>query len=276
VQVKERQEHGKSNADVAKHSTQETPLSYQQSQDSSAYEQHYGTQAAEVVNSSVSLQSFLKRTMVTTSAGIGGAAIAAAGFMQVPFVLMHPYIALGVGFATTLGSLIGLGMVRPTYVQEGEIVKAVNSPGRQALFGAFLVGEGLALAPMLKMVALTAPMAIPVAGSLALGTMAGMVGYALKQPQGSLTKWGPALYVGVIGLIVSGLVNIFVQSSVLSFVTSAVSVGIFAAFTAYDTQIAIDDHNRGQPDHLLTAANFFINFINLFLDYLRLIRAFFD
>eukprot|EP00026_Physarum_polycephalum_P012134 Phypoly_transcript_12410.p1 GENE.Phypoly_transcript_12410~~Phypoly_transcript_12410.p1 ORF type:complete len:334 (+),score=44.48 Phypoly_transcript_12410:75-1076(+) len=275
VQVKERPAQEKGNADVAPQ-VEEAPMSYQQNQDAQAYQQYYGTQASELINQSVSLQTFLKRTMVTTGLGIGGAALACAAFMQVPFVLLHPYITLGVGVVTTIGSLVGMGYVRPTYVQEGEIVKAVNPPARQALYGAFLIGEGLSLAPLLKMVVMTAPMAIPVAGSLALGTMAGMVAYALKQPQGSLARWGPALYVGVGGLIVSGLVNLFVQSSVLSFVTSAISVGIFAAFTAYDTQTAIDDHNNGQPDHLLTAANFFINFINLFLDYLRLIRSFFS
>lgn len=277
VQVKERPAESKENTNVAPH-VEDSNVSYQQTQDASAfqYQQHYGTQASELINSSVSLQTFLKRTMVTTGVGIGGAAVACAGFMQLPFVMMHPYISLGVGAVGAIGSLFGMSYVRPTYVQEGEIVRAINPPARQALFATFLVGEGLTLAPMLGMVAATAPMAIPVAGSLALGTMAGMVAYALKQPQGSLARWGPALYVGLVGLIVTSLVNMFVHSPAITYVASMISIGIFSGFTAYDTQTAIDEHNAGQPDHLLTAANFFINFINLFLDYLRLIRGFFS
>jgi FtsH-binding integral membrane protein len=275
VQVKERPAATNSANSVAPR-VEEAPMSHEQQQETYPYQQYYGQQASDVINQSVSLQSFLKRSMITTGAGIGVTAVATVGFMQIPFVLMHPYVAMIGGAVATIGSLIGMSYVRPTYVQEGEILKAVNSPQRQALFGTFVVAEGLTLAPMLKMVALTAPMAIPVAASLALGTMAGMVAYALKQPQGSLAKYGPALYVGVMGLIATGIVNMFVHSSALSFAMSAVSIGIFSAFTAYDTHQAIDEHNNGQPDHLLTAANFFINFINLFLDYLRLIRSFFS
>lgn len=81
------------------------------------------------------------------------------------------------------------------------------------------------------MTAAIAPMAIPVAGALAAATMAGMGAYALRQPQGSLAKWGPALSVGLFGLIGTSLVNMFIGSSALSFATSAIGIGLFSAFT---------------------------------------------
>jgi len=139
-----------------------------------------------------------------------------------------------------------------------------------------LTSTGLSLAPILAKAAAIAPMAIPVAGALSVATMAGMCAYALKQPQGSMLKWGPALYVGLFGLIGTGVVNMFIHSSTLSLVTAGVGILVFSGFTAYDTHVAIQDHAAGRPDHLLTAANFYMNFVNLFLDYLRLIQGWFS
>lgn len=283
VKVKEHEPHkSTSNANLAATATpqQEAPVApqFEQAQVPDYQSIHGGRTASQVIDSNVSLQAFLKRSMTTTAAAVGITAASTAVFMTAfpSFIMAHPYICAGVGIVASIGSLVGMNMVRPTFVQEGQIVKAVDSDARKALFGTFLVGQGLAMAPMMYIAASMAPMAIPIAGALALGTMAGMGAYALRQPQGSLMKWGPALSVGLFGLIGVGIVNIFVGSSALSFATSAIGIGIFSAFTAYDTHVAIQDHHEGRPDHLLTAANFYLNFVNLFLDYLRIIRGFFE
>lgn len=63
--------------------------------------------------------------------------------MQFPFVVAHPYICLGIGAVGALGSLFGMNANPPTYVKEGEIIKAVDSDTRKAMFGVFLVAEGI-------------------------------------------------------------------------------------------------------------------------------------
>lgn len=44
-----------------------------------------------------------------------------------------------------MGALFGMGMNQPQYVREGEVVRAIDSPARQALFGTLLVAEGINL-----------------------------------------------------------------------------------------------------------------------------------
>jgi len=172
---------------------------------------------------------------------------------------------------------MGMSFMQPKYFVDHEgVVKAENSPARFALFGLLLGGQGLTLAPLLGQIAMMSPAAIPVAATMAVATMAGMGAYALKQPQGALLKWGPALYVGLFGLIGTSILNIFIGSSTLSLVNAGAGILVFSGFTAYDTHLAIEEHNAGRPDHLQTAANFYMNFVNLFLSYLRLLREWFD
>ncbi len=51
-----------------------------------------------------------------------------------------------------------------------------------------------------------------------------------------LTSWGSFLMMGLIGVVIAGLVNIFLQSSMMSFVISCAAVVVFTGLTAYDTQ----------------------------------------
>jgi FtsH-binding integral membrane protein len=246
-------------------------------EENNAQQYYDGRTAAEYVNESSSLQQFLKRSMSTTALAVGGAAASCAMWMQIPLVVASPMVCMIGGLIGSVGCLMGMSSIQPTYdVDQNGIIKAHNPPARQALFAGLLAAQGLGLAPLMFKVSTFAPMAIPVAGALSVATMAGMAAYALKQPQGSLVKWGPALYVGMFGMIGVGLVNMFVHSSALSMMTSAAGVLIFSGFTAYDTHVAIQEHAEGRPDHLLTAANFYMNFINLFLDYLRLISSWFS
>jgi len=259
------------------------PSAYQENQQAtpSSNDQHTqqyfdGRSAAEHVNESLSLQQFLKRSMTTTAIAVGGSTLATTAFMQIPAVLAHPYICLGVGLVGSIGALFGMGAIQPNFVVNANgVIKAEDPQARVAMFGGLLVAQGLALAPLIAKVAMVTPMAIPVAGALSVATMAGMCAYALKQPQGAMLKWGPALYVGMFGLIGTGLLNMFIGSSTLSLVTAGAGILIFSGFTAYDTHVAIQEHAEGRPDHLITAANFYMNFVNLFLDYLRLIQGWF-
>ena len=60
-----------------------------------------------------------------------------------------------------------------------------------------------------------------------------LYGYTTKR---DLTQMGSFLMMGLIGLIIASIVNIFMQSSMLEFAISAVGVLIFVGLTAYDTQ----------------------------------------
>jgi FtsH-binding integral membrane protein len=101
-----------------------------------------------------------------------------------------------------------------------------------------------------------------------------LYGYTTKR---DLTGWGSFLFMGLIGLIIASVVNIFLQSSAMSFVISAAGVLIFTGLTAYDTQkikeiyYVGDDGTVAGRKAIIGALNLYLDFINLFLMLLRLI-----
>jgi len=97
---------------------------------------------------------------------------------------------------------------------------------------------------------------------------ASLYGYTTKK---DLSGWGSFLIVGLIGIILASIVNIFLQSSALQFAVSIIGVIIFTGLTAYDTQTAKSVFLSGRMTAEETAKfaiemalNLYLNFINLF------------
>ena len=85
-----------------------------------------------------------------------------------------------------------------------------------------------------------------------------------------LSAWRSFLLVGLIGIILAGIVNIFVRSNAVEFVISCAGVLIFAGLTAYDTQRLRAMGEQGSERHALVGAlTLYLDFINLFLFLLR-------
>ncbi|WP_411821289.1 Bax inhibitor-1 family protein [Leptospira sp. 'Mane'] len=109
--------------------------------------------------------------------------------------------------------------------------------------------------------------------ALTFGAMS-LYGYTTKT---DLTKLGSLLFMGVIGLVIASLINIFLKSSMLQWITSCAGVLIFVGLTAYDTQkiknMNIIGNEGTEEDHkeaILGALSLYLDFINLFLYLLRL------
>ncbi len=92
-----------------------------------------------------------------------------------------------------------------------------------------------------------------------------------------LSRWGNLLFMGVIGLIIASVVNLFWANSVLYWITSFVGVLLFTALTAYDTQrvkaLAFLGHEDAATDRkaaVLGALTLYLDFVNLFLFLLRI------
>jgi uncharacterized protein len=100
-------------------------------------------------------------------------------------------------------------------------------------------------------------------------------GYLTKT---DLTRWGNILFMGIIGLIISSLVNQFLlQSSMLYWITTCAGVLIFVALTAYDTQkiknaniIGNEGSDEDHKESIIGALILYLDFINLFLYLLRI------
>lgn len=93
-----------------------------------------------------------------------------------------------------------------------------------------------------------------------------------------LTAMGSFLFMGLIGLLIAMVVNIFLQSSMMDFIISCLGVLIFTGLTAYDTQklrqfgenAPLDDGTAIRRGAILGALTLYLDFINLFLMMLRL------
>ena len=99
-----------------------------------------------------------------------------------------------------------------------------------------------------------------------------LYGYTTKR---DISAWGSFLIMGVIGLIVASIVNIFLASSALAFAISAIGVLVFAGLTAYDTQSIKNEYlmmrqSPGGEAHLdkgaiMGALRLYLDFINMFM-----------
>ncbi len=96
-------------------------------------------------------------------------------------------------------------------------------------------------------------------------------GYTTKK---DISGWGSFLIMGVIGLIVASVVNIFLHSPAVHFAISAIGVLLFAGLTAYDTQklkTAYIQHAHAMDSEwlaksaILGALNLYLDFVNLFM-----------
>jgi FtsH-binding integral membrane protein len=94
--------------------------------------------------------------------------------------------------------------------------------------------------------------------------------------QRDLTGMGSFLFMGLIGVIIASLVNIFMQSSALGFAISIIGVLVFTGLTAYDTQkikemySVADDGTVSGRKAIMGALSLYLDFLNLFLMMLRL------
>jgi FtsH-binding integral membrane protein len=87
-----------------------------------------------------------------------------------------------------------------------------------------------------------------------------------------LTSWGSFLFMGLIGVVIASVVNIFVGSSAVSWVISGIGVIVFTGLTAYDTwkiKAMAAQGTEGRKPAILGALTLYLDFINLFLMLLR-------
>lgn len=100
-------------------------------------------------------------------------------------------------------------------------------------------------------------------------------GYTTKR---DLSSVGSFMFMGLIGLIIASVVNIFLQSSALTFATSVIGVIVFVGLTAYDMQrikelyaMAAANDPRATNYAIIAALALYLDFVNLFLNLLRLL-----
>lgn len=154
-----------------------------------------------------------------------------------------------------------------------------NKLSASALVLLFLVYSsitGISLSFILLVYTSSSVMGCFATASVMFGVMA-VMGYTTDK---DLTSFGNMLFMGLIGIIVAGFINFFLNSSALGYLISIIGVMIFTGLTAYDTQVlkrigaGLEYEGTSAADTkklaIMGALRLYLDFINLFLMLLRL------
>ncbi len=151
-------------------------------------------------------------------------------------------------------------------------IKNMSAAKAQTVFWVFAALMGLSLSWILLVYTGVSVARVFFITSATFGAMS-IYGYTTKR---DLTKFGSFLMMGLIGIIIASVVNIFLKSTMMYFVISILGVLIFVGLTAYDTQkiknmyLVSDSGEVMGKKAVMGALTLYLDFINLFIMLLRL------
>ena len=146
-----------------------------------------------------------------------------------------------------------------------------NNPSKgvaQLCLHGFAALMGLSFATIFAVFTMGSIVSAFMGAAILFGVMSGY-GYFTKQ---SLDSVGKFMFVGLIAIIIASIVNIFIGSTVMQMVISALAIIIFLGLTAYDTQKIREELSMETSDvaEVRGALTLYMDFINLFINLLQL------
>jgi len=144
-----------------------------------------------------------------------------------------------------------------------------NKSQLQLFLHGFAALMGLSMATIFAIFTMGSIVSAFMGAAVLFGTMSGY-GYFTKR---SLDSVGKFMFVGLIAIIIASIVNIFIGSTVMQMVISALAIIIFLGLTAYDTQKireAVSVEGDTGREEVLGALTLYMDFINLFINLLQL------
>jgi FtsH-binding integral membrane protein len=143
-----------------------------------------------------------------------------------------------------------------------------TKPMAQLCLHGFAALMGLSFATIFAVFTMGSIVSAFMGAAILFGVMSGY-GYFTKQ---SLDSVGKFMFVGLIAIIIASIVNIFIGSTVMQMVISALAIIIFLGLTAYDTQKIREELSVEASDvaEIRGALTLYMDFINLFINLLQL------
>jgi FtsH-binding integral membrane protein len=146
-----------------------------------------------------------------------------------------------------------------------------NNPSKgvaQLCLHGFAALMGLSFATIFAVFTMGSIVSAFMGAAILFGVMSGY-GYFTKK---SLDSLGKFMFVGLIAIIIASIVNIFIGSTVMQMVISALAIIIFLGLTAYDTQKIREEVSVDTSDvvEIRGALTLYMDFINLFINLLQL------
>ena len=175
-------------------------------------------------------------------------------------------------FGTPLAWVVMLAPLGIVFYLSARVNK-MSFSSAQTWFWVFAGVMGLSLASIFILYTQTSIAKVFFITAASFGALS-LYGYTTKK---DISGWGSFLFIGLIGIIIASIVNIFLHSSGLSFAVSIIGVLVFAGLTAYDTQqikemyVSSDGGEIAGKKAVMGALRLYLDFINLFLMLLRLL-----
>ncbi len=220
----------------------------------------------------VGLRSYMLKVYNYMSGGLVLTGVLAYLFGTVPELqnLLYVETARGVGMSG-LGWVVTLAPLALVFFFSFRI-GTMSLGAAQATFWAFSALLGMSLSSVFMLYTGTSITRVFFITAATFGAMS-LYGYTTKR---DLTSLGSFLIMGLFGLIIASLVNIFLGSPAIYFAVSVLGVLIFTGLAAYDTQKIKESYWVGDDGAMMGkkaifgALNLYLDFINLFLMLLRL------
>jgi FtsH-binding integral membrane protein len=176
------------------------------------------------------------------------------------------------GSNTILGWVVMFAPLGLVFVMSG-LVNKMSSTMLLATFLIFSMVMGISFSYIFLIYSVGSIVNVFFITSAVFGVMA-VAGYTTKT---DLTKLGSILMIGLIGIIIASVVNMFLGSSTMDYIISIIGVVVFTGLTAYDVQKlkgmgeqVATGTETAQKMALMGALSLYLDFINLFLMLLRL------
>lgn len=145
-------------------------------------------------------------------------------------------------------------------------IEAITGPTAQLLFWAFCAVMGLSLASIFLVFTGTS-IARAFFGAAAMFAGMSLYGYTTKR---DFSQFGSFLIMGLIGVILASIINIFLGSTALQFAISIIGILVFVGLTAWDTQMIKQQYSEHHDDEtrqklaVMGALSLYLNFVNIF------------
>jgi uncharacterized protein len=201
---------------------------------------------------------------------------------------VYNYMAAGVGL-TGLVAMLTYQLTGPALLQSplmwvfmlaplalvffiSSRINTLSAEAARRLFFIYAASVGLSLSTIFHVYTGASITRVFFISAAAFGALS-IWGYTTQR---ELSGFGTFLFMGLIGVVIASLVNIFLRSSGLDWMISIIGVGVFAGLTAYDTQRIkgiydpSDDATSSGRKAVMGALSLYLDFINLFMMMLRL------
>ncbi|MFN3526438.1 MAG: Bax inhibitor-1/YccA family protein [Paracoccus sp. (in: a-proteobacteria)] len=215
------------------------------------------------------LRAYMNKVYGLMAVGMGVTAVAAYGISTAAVTSDGQLSALGVAIYTS--PLRWVIMFAPLLMvfAFGAAINRLSVTAATGLFYGFAAMMGLSISSIFLVYTSMSIVQTFLVTAIAFAGLS-LWGYTTKK---DISGWGSFLIMGVIGLIVASIVNIFLQSSGMQFAISLLGVLIFAGLTAYDTQnikntyleMAGSDADFIGKTAIMGALRLYLDFLNLFM-----------